>query len=331
VIGPAAVRRVAVETGFREEAVEKVLYLTAILGRLRTHPDLRNAWALKGGTAINLFHLDVPRLSVDIDINYVGQAELKAMQAARPGFERALEACCEREGCQVRRAPGEHAGGKYRLRYVGGVGGAGSLEVDVNYVQRIPLLGVERRRPRLLFGGEAPEVPVLTLEELAAGKCAALLTRAAPRDAFDAWQLLEIAPDLLARPGLRLAFAVQAGSSREDLRGKRPDTSPVSAKAIREELLPLFRAEARPMDGDPDRLAAQLLQVQQAVASTLFAWRKNEREFLDRLMENGEVVPDLLTDDPALRERVAAQPMLRWKALHVRRHRGLLPQEPEEV
>jgi len=69
VIGPAAVRRVAAETGFREEAVEKVLYLTAILGRLRTHPDLRNAWVLKGGTAINLFHLGVPRLSVDIDIN----------------------------------------------------------------------------------------------------------------------------------------------------------------------------------------------------------------------------------------------------------------------
>ena len=87
VIGPAAVRRVAAETGYREEAVEKVLYLTAILGRLRTHPDLRNAWVLKGGTAINLFHLDVPRFSVDIDINYVGHAELKAMQAARPGFE----------------------------------------------------------------------------------------------------------------------------------------------------------------------------------------------------------------------------------------------------
>ncbi len=330
-IGPVAVRRVAAETGFREEAVERVLYLTAILGRLRTHPDLRNAWVLKGGTAINLFHLDVPRLSVDIDINYVGQADLKAMQAARPGFERALEACCEREGCQVRRVPEEHAGGKYRLRYVGGVGGPGSLEVDVNYVQRIPLLGMERRRPRLSFGGEAPEVPVLTLEELAAGKCAALLTRAAPRDAFDAWQLLEIAPDLLARSGLRLAFAVQAGSSREDLRVSRPDTSPVSAKAVREELLPLLRAEARPLDGDPDRLAGQLTQVRRTVASTLLAWRKNEREFLDRIIEKGELAPDLLTNDPALRERVAAQPMLRWKALHVRRHRGLPPQEPEEV
>jgi hypothetical protein len=85
------------------------------------------------------------------------------------------------------------------------------------------------------------------------------------------------------------------------------------------------------LDGDLDRLATRLTQVRQTVASTLLAWRKNEREFLDRLMEKGEVAPDLLTKDPALRERVAVQPMLRWKALHVRRYRGLPSQEPEEV
>ena len=74
-IGPAAVRRVASATGFREEVVEKVLYLTAILARFRTHPALQHAWVLKGGTAINLFHLDVPRLSVDIDLNFIGGAD----------------------------------------------------------------------------------------------------------------------------------------------------------------------------------------------------------------------------------------------------------------
>lgn len=330
-IGPATVRRMAAATGFREEAVEKALYLMAILGRLRTHPVLQNTWALKGGTAINLYHLDVPRLSVDIDLNYIGHADLAAMQAARPGFERAVEACCEREGCQVRRVPGEHAGGKYRLRYLGGIGGSGSLEVDVNFVQRVPLLGVEWRRPRFPRDGEASEVPVLTLEELAAGKCAALLTRAAPRDAFDAWQLLETAPDLLKRPALRLAFVVQAGSAREDLRAADPEAAPVTPKAVREELLPLLRVEARPYDGDPERLAKKLTQVRQKVASTLLAWRKKEREFLDRLIEEGEVDPSLLTKEAELRDRISAQPMLRWKAIHMRRYRGLPPLGLEEI
>jgi hypothetical protein len=105
----------------------------------------------------------------------------------------------------------------------------------------------------------------------------------------------------------------------------------VSARAVREELLPLLRADARPLDGDPERLATKLTQVRQAVAGALLAWRKSEREFLDLLMERGEVVSDLLTADPSIRERVAAQPMLQWKALHVRRHRGLSAKESEEV
>lgn len=328
-IGPAAVRHAAGATGFREEVVEKVLYLTAILARFRTHPALQNAWALKGGTAINLFHLEVPRLSVDIDLNFIGGADLQAMRAARPGFERAVEACCEREGCQVRRVPGEHAGGKYRLRYLGGVGGPGSLEVDVNFVQRIPLFGVEERRPRFPPGGDPSVVPVLTLEELAAGKCAALLTRTAPRDAFDAWQLLEVAPDLLARPALRLAFVIQAGSVREDLRSQTGDRIPVTAKAVQEVLLPLLRVEVRPFGGDPERLAKKLTEVRQIVASTLLTWRNHERAFLDRVIEGGEIEASLLTEDPALQSRIAAQPMLRWKAMHVRRIRGLPPLESE--
>ncbi len=183
----------------------------------------------------------------------------------------------------------------------------------------------------MLQDSEAVEVPVLTLEELTAGKCAALLTRTAPRDAFDVWQLLESTPDLLKRAALRIAFAVQAGSAREDLRAKASEDLALTPKAVRQELLPLLRVEAQPYDDDPERLAKKLTQVRQRVAAALLAWRKTEREFLDRLIDRGEVDPGLLTSDPKLRERIAAQPMLRWKAIHVRRHRGLPPLEPEEV
>ena len=56
------VARVASETGFRSEVVEKVLHLHGILDRLDRHEITRAAWLLKGGTALNLLHLDVPRL-----------------------------------------------------------------------------------------------------------------------------------------------------------------------------------------------------------------------------------------------------------------------------
>jgi hypothetical protein len=80
------------ETGFRPEVVEKVLRLHGILGRLDSHPLTRDRWVLKGGTALNLLYLDVPRLSVDIDLNFVGAESVDQMRLARPDFERALSA-----------------------------------------------------------------------------------------------------------------------------------------------------------------------------------------------------------------------------------------------
>jgi predicted nucleotidyltransferase component of viral defense system len=253
VIGAARIRRLATESGYREEIVEKVLYLEAILRQLARHPDLEQAWALKGGTALNLFLLDVPRLSIDIDINYVGQGGVDAMRAARPAFEPALVACCEREDCTVRRAPTEHAGGKFRLRYTAAAGGTGALEIDVNFLLRRPLLAIERRAPRFPPDAGDDTIPLLALEEIAAGKFTALLARRAPRDAFDADRLLELAPDLLERPGFRLAFLVHAAGGREDVRRLRPGAEVVSAPEVRRELLPLLRVEHTSLRRRPRR------------------------------------------------------------------------------
>lgn len=330
-IGPAMVRRVAAETGFREEAVEKALYLAAILERLSGHPDLRGSWVLKGGTALNLCHLDVPRLSVDVDINYIGHRDLEAMKAARPVFERAVVACCEREGCQVRRAPEEHAGGKYRLRYAGGVSGTGTLELDVNFVQRVPMFDPEDRRVRFPPDAGGRPVPVLTFEELAAGKLTALLMRAAARDAFDAWQLVQRVPDLSARPTLRMAFVVQAAMARADVRTKGPADVTLTSRQVRDELFPLLRPEAIPFQGDVEGLTGQLNETTGRVMANLLAWQPREHAFLDAILDRGEVLAEVLTDDPALQERIAAQPMLHWKARHVREYKRLPATEPEET
>ncbi len=52
--------------------LEKSVRLLTLLNAFCEHPQLAGKLALKGGTALNLFLFDVPRLSVDIDLNYVG-------------------------------------------------------------------------------------------------------------------------------------------------------------------------------------------------------------------------------------------------------------------
>jgi len=269
----------------------------------------------------NLFFLDVPRLSIDIDINYVGHGDLDAMRAARPAFEAALVVCCEREDCVVRRSPTEHAGGKFRLRYTAAAGGSGSLEVDVNFLLRRPLLALERRAPRFPSDDEGETVPLLALEEIAAGKFTALLTRRAARDAFDTDRLLELAPDLLERPGFRLAFLVYAAGSRQDVRRLRPGVVAVTTAEVRGELLPLLRVEGRPFEGDSKRIAGRLNEVCTAATERLLAWTDREREFIDRLCDRGEIVAELIADNQAAQASVREQPLLQWKARNVREFR----------
>lgn len=77
-------QRAAAESGFPVESYEKAHVLVRLLDAVRTHPFLGPRMALKGGTALNLFVLDFPRLSVDIDLNYVGASDAATTIAERP-------------------------------------------------------------------------------------------------------------------------------------------------------------------------------------------------------------------------------------------------------
>jgi len=52
-------------------ARERYMRQVALLVRTLPYIARHEAFALKGGTAINLFYRDMPRLSVDIDLTYL--------------------------------------------------------------------------------------------------------------------------------------------------------------------------------------------------------------------------------------------------------------------
>jgi hypothetical protein len=322
VITRSQVQTVAKRSRFRPEPVEKVLRLVEILRRLDRHEVTSSAWALKGGTALNLFHLDAPRLSVDVDINFVGVEDVQALPQARESFERALVSCCERAGCAVKRAPTEHAGGKFRLRFASVLGGTQNLEVDVSYVARLSLLPGERRTMSASLLGEDCEAPCVAFEELAAGKYMALLSRLAARDFYDAASLLRIAPDLPDRPGFRLAFVCQVAASRADYRRLETVVRMPDVVEVRQRLLPLLRIDPDAPGLDPVALAEDLHRRLGPAIRRMLKWSKKERAFLDRFLDSAEIEPRLLTEDPALGERIRRQPMLLWKQQHLRKRAG---------
>jgi len=267
-----------------------------------------------------MLHLDVPRMSVDIDLNYVGAQDVDQMREARPEFEAALVAVCEREGCTVKRAPDEHAGGKFRMRYFSVLGGSQNLEVDVSYVARVPLLGTERLETRFP-PDDTIEVPTLSLLELAAGKFTALMQRTVARDAFDAANLLQLVPELLESTEFRLAFVCSVAGGRHDPRDLLPSDPVPAALAVKEQLIPLLQQRGRGSVTDPEELRVRIGRRLDGVAERLLDWSAAERRFLDTLHEEGTVNAEVLHADPEMQERIRSQPMLQWKAQNVRNFR----------
>ncbi len=216
-LSPAELQREAAATGFKAEALEKLIRLLELLDGFRSHPFLNSRVVLKDGTALHHFVLEVPRLSVDIDLNYIGPISRDAMLAERPQVEQAIQAVCGRLGVQIRRLPGEHAGGKWRLSYASVDGRSGTLEIDVNFLLRTPLWQPVIADSKRIGAFGISGVPLLDVHELAAGKLAALFGRAASRDLFDARELF--ATGSFAAERLRLGFVVYGGINRRDWRG----------------------------------------------------------------------------------------------------------------
>lgn len=66
----ADIGRAAAQYGYVRDTFEKVLRLKEILKYFNTQEYLATHLILKGGTAINLTVFNLPRLSVDIDMDY---------------------------------------------------------------------------------------------------------------------------------------------------------------------------------------------------------------------------------------------------------------------
>lgn len=307
-------------TGFRAEILEKVFHLFGLLEGFRSHPYLGNRLVLKGGTALNLFFFDLPRLSVDIDLNYTGAVDRETMLAERPKVEQAIQDVSSREGFTIRRMPTEHAGGKWSLRYGSGLGQSGNLEVDVNFMFRIPLWPVETLDSRQVGSYQTKDIQVLDIHELAAGKLAALLARRQARDLFDTHQLLhhtELHPELL-----RLGFVVYGAMNRKDWRTVSPGDVHFEARELERQLLPLLRVDFSWDEVEPGEFGRKLVKECREKLDAVLPFSVTEREFLDRLLDEGEIEPSLLTPDKDLQERIGRHPLLEWKALNVKKHKG---------
>ncbi len=171
-------------------------------------------FALKGGTAINLFVRDMPRLSVDLDLVFPDHSIPRDMALAR--INEAIRQAAERleaRGFRVRTVTATGAGETKILVRRGNI----EIKVEVNFVLRgtvHPLrLASLTAKARDILQAEL-EIPMVSLEDLYGGKLVAAMDRQQPRDLFDVMQLYA---NEGITPAIRRAFVVYLASHNRPL------------------------------------------------------------------------------------------------------------------
>jgi hypothetical protein len=273
--------------------------------------------ALKGGTALNVFHSDLDRLSVDIDVNYVGVIEKERMDADRPGLEDRIERLMESKGYAARREPSEHAGGKWIYRYASALGGAGTIEIDINYLFRGPLYGVDHMSSAPIGMYRATNVPVLDIHEIVAGKMVALVTRRAARDLFDAHRIIAM-PDLDWTKIKAATLMIGASAKSFDWRTASPDAIACEVGDITGKLTMCLHDRYFDAFGGPAGWIESVTADCREKLGQLFQLTAGERAFLDAVLDQGEIDASSLDVPESVRAAIEACPALRWKVRNVK-------------
>ncbi len=312
----ATVLQLAAASGFRPETLEKVLRLGEMLGDVGGHALLGDRLALKGGTALNLLFPDPPRLSVDLDFNYVGSEDRETMRAERPLVERAIGDIARFRGYRLQWSPEEHAGRKVHLLYRGVAGVADRIEIDLNFMFRVPLAPVLRRT--LWQPGEIarPTALVVADEEIAAGKLCATLARALPRDLFDTLRLPALLGERWATTAFRRLFVALAGLLDHPLHAyDERRLARVTDAIVASQLAPVLAAGTQPS-------ARELREAAWEVLAPLLALDEAAREYSDRLQRGELALALLFPDDPETAARLARHPVLLWKQQNAAGHQA---------
>jgi len=303
--------REARANNYKPEILEKVYRLLTTLDQFMSVPYLSERLVLKGGTALNLFCFDeVPRLSVDIDLNYIGQLERESMLQERPLINDAINQILHQNRFELDRNPTHHAGGKMVWRYPSVLGQKGNLEIDLNYMYRQPLWPIKLLTPKIPFE-KTIHVPVLDIHELAAGKLSALFSRTASRDLFDAHYLLTKC-DIDAKK-LRTSFVIYLAMTEIRLSNLVPQYIEYNILDIRNRLLPVLRQMELPRGQiDLKKWAAKTLNELHEALSMLIPLNEEEVEFISLIRESGEIRPQLLTTDKHLIQAIQSHPAIIW-------------------
>lgn len=299
--------------GFHRDVFEKVLRLKNVLEFFQTEELLKEHFALKGGTAINLTIFPLPRLSVDIDMDYIPNDSKEDMMSSREKIKSLLKTYMESKDYNLSvNSRFRHSLDAFHFQYLNAAGNRDIIKIELNYSLRSHVLDTEAREILTDAFGERINVKTVHPIEIFAAKANALMSRAAARDLYDFYNLTNsnLFPDQTERDLLRKTVIFYATISAETVNSQF-DTAAIdnlSFARIRRDLFPvLTNREANRHFVIDDYKSASKNYLKELMVLT-----PDEESYMDSFIR-GEYRPELLFSDETIVSRIANHPMAIWK------------------
>ena len=281
--------------------------MMTILSRIGDIPELTDLLALKGGTAIQGLSFGFKRLSVDIDLNYVGSVEKEQMLREREEIRRNLLYLFKDLGYFADKPVKMYAEEQFNLHFKNCGGGTDRLKLEINYLERLPVIGTIKGIIRHPFT-DLEEVDVLSYppEELYAGKIRALLVRGTPRDLFDA--------DLIARSIQKINEGLLRKTTLFYLSMQSRDVRKIGIDAIEQVTEADLRNSLIPLLSSNDQVDINSMKENVLSMATRFLdLSARERKFFDVLYSDRRVEPGLLFDSEPVSRMLDRHPAVVWR------------------
>lgn len=301
--------RMAKELGFVRDTLEKVCRLADVLKFMEKDSILSQNLALKGGTAINLTIFNLPRLSVDIDMDFTKNLPKDEMTEIRNDITERIGKYMSAGGY----TPGQktkhhHALDSFVFEYVNSGGVKDNIKIEINYMLRCHVFPAERRTVILPWNEEKFTVLSAAPVEIFAAKTVALLNRTAPRDLYDMHNMVrfglfdESEQDMFHKC---VVFYSAIAAEKPPENFAFSNIGKITQMQIKRELNPVLRA------GEKFYLDAAQKEVENYLREILVP--QTEERLFWKCFSEGIYYPNLVFEDVDIQKRISSHPMAVWK------------------
>lgn len=297
------------KTYFLRDNLEKVLRLVDVLQYIAQNDKLSDCLVLKGGTAINLTVFEMPRLSVDIDLDFHRDCTLDGMLQHRAVINAEILAYMSSQGYSLSPSTkNPHSLDSWVFFYHNSAGNRDNIKIEINYSMRQHIFIPQKREIRVSF---LSNINIRTLHpmELFGSKIKALIERHTCRDLYDVYKLLH--SDLILTVDISLlrkivVFYLAVGGNKK--LSKEYDLSNIKQikfSQIRATLLPMLRK------GESFDFETAKVEVIEFL-ERLLSFTDTETAFIDYFVAK-QYRPELLFNDDVIIANIRNHPMAHWK------------------